>query len=455
MRTLPRMVIAAASSGAGKTSFTLGLLGALSARGLDVRAFKAGPDYIDTSLHAAVLGKPSRNLDPRLMGSDAVLACLARNGHGADIAVIEGVMGFYDGATQGASTSDLAGLIESPVLLLLDAGASAESAGAVALGFARHPGGQRIAGVVLNRIAGPSHFEVAAMAVTGATGLPVLGYLPADGSLGLPERHLGLVAPGETPEFRTVAAALAREVEDHVDLEALLSMARAAPALAEPPACHTEQAVPRPRLRVAVARDAAFSFHYEDNFDAMRDTGIEPVFFSPLADGGLPAGTSGLYLGGGYPELFAGELARNSAMRDSIRGAAEEGLPVFAECGGYLYLLEALEDTGGSWHEGCKVLPGRAFMGKALAALGYREGRTRTGTVLGPAGTELSGHVFHFSWVEGSGGVLDLGTELDGSSSRNVFGSYLHLHFARNPVALGHFAEACLRYARSREARPS
>ena len=470
MSDIARIVVAAASSGAGKTSFTLGLLGALRARGLEAGAFKAGPDYIDTQLHAAVLGRPSRNLDIRLMGSGAVLACLARNGRGKALAVIEGVMGLFDGSALGASTADLAVLTESPVLLLVDASASAESAGAVALGFASYRRDVKVAAVILNRITGEEHFEAAKAAVGAATGLPVLGYLPSDPDLALPERHLGLVEPDDSPDFGRAAAALAAAVEAHVDLDALLAIAGSAPGL---PAAAGEACCPsgaatddaagadplnaaeRPR-RVAVARDPAFSFYYEDNFDAMCESGLEPVFFSPLADNALPSGISGLYLGGGYPELHASALGRNAAMRDSIRRAAAAGLPVFSECGGYLYLLESLEDLDGAAHPGCCILPGRARMGRKLAALGYREGRTLRDTVLGPAGTELSGHVFHYSRVEGAVGVLSLGLpaaagsgkpacapEADGSARGLVFGSYLHLHFARNRQALENFAAAC------------
>jgi cobyrinic acid a,c-diamide synthase len=475
---ISRLVIAAASSGAGKTSFTLGLLGALRARGLEVAAFKAGPDYIDTQLHAAVLRRPSRNLDIRLMGRGAVLACLARNGADNALSVIEGVMGLYDGSSLGTSTADLAVLTASPVLLLVDASASAESAGAVALGFASYRRDVRVAAVILNRIAGKEHFEAAKAAVYAATGLPVLGYLPSDPALSLPERHLGLVEPGDSPDFDRAASALAAAVEAHVDLDALIALAESAPCLpaAASSAGYTggavsacavagaDAAAPVPALRplrVAVARDAAFSFYYEDNFDAMRDAGLEPVFFSPLEDPALPTGVSGLYLGGGYPELHAAALGRNDAMRDSIRRAAAAGLPVFSECGGYLYLLESLEDLEGRAHAGCGILPGRARMGRKLAALGYREGRTLRDSVLGPAGTLLSGHVFHFSTVEGAEGVLSLGLpapagagrparppEPDGSARGSAFGSYLHLHFAKNPEALANFAAACRTFAR-------
>jgi len=460
---IPRIVIAAASSGAGKTSFTLGLLGALRARGLAVGAFKAGPDYIDTQLHAAVLRRPSRNLDIRLMGNGAVLSCLVRNGADNALSVIEGVMGLYDGSSLGTSTADLAVLTDSPVLLLVDASASAESAGAVALGFASYRREVRIAGVVLNRIAGEGHFEAAKAAVVAATGLPVLGYLPSDPSLALPERHLGLVEPGDSPDFGRAAAALAAAVEAHVDLDALIALANEAPEpgptgpMAPPTEGAGATAAGRRPLCVAVARDAAFSFYYEDNFDAMRDMGLEPVFFSPLADSALPPGITGLYLGGGYPELHASALGRNDAMRDSIRRAASAGLPVFSECGGYLYLLESLEDLEGRIHPGCGILPGRARMETRLAALGYREGRTQRASVLGPAGTALSGHVFHFSTVEGAEGILALwppavprparAPELDGSARGSVFGSYLHLHFAKNPEALANFAAACRAFA--------
>jgi cobyrinic acid a,c-diamide synthase len=453
-------VVAAPSSGSGKTGFTLGLLAALAKKGIDARPFKIGPDYLDTALHAAVAGGPSLNLDPLLMGKEAVVASLARGGEGG-FAVIEGVMGLFDGSGLGASTADVACLVEAPVLLLVDASASAESAGAMALGFSTYRRDLRVAGVVLNRVAGKAHYEAARTSIIEATGLPVYGFLPNDGRFNLPERHLGLVGPGEAPGFVQAVEAIAASLSANVDLDAILAVAASAPELRpHAPRGRPAQEV-RPAVgptRVAVARDKAFSFLYEDNLRALRDAGLEPVFFSPLADEALPEAVSGLWLCGGYPELHASRLSRNTRMRASIRAAAEAGLPTFAECGGYLYLLESFPDTeGGTW-EGCALLPGRGMMGDRLEALGYREGRILAPSVLGPAGTLLKGHVFHFSRVEGGTGDLALRAlapaaedeaRPEGYCRGSVFASFLHLHFDGNPIALANFAEACRRHAAS------
>jgi cobyrinic acid a,c-diamide synthase len=442
---IPRITVAAASSGSGKTSFTLGLIGALKGRGLDVRPFKAGPDYLDAALHAAVAGRPSRNLDLFLMGRDAVIESMSRNAAGCDLALVEGVMGYLDGLSLSSSTADVARAIDSPVLLLLDAASSSESLGAVALGFARSREGRRIRGFVLNGVAGEGHFETARAAIEAETGIPVLGCLPRSDSLSLPERHLGLLGPAEAPGFWAVARALSEAVDAHVDLDSILAIAREAHGLRAPsqrwPSLRSRVPTAQGRtpaaLPIAVARDAAFSFYYEDNFDAMRDAGLEPVFFSPLSDRRLPPEAAGLYIGGGYPELHARELAENSAMRDSILGASRAGLPVYAECGGYLYLLESLVDSEGRAFPLCGVLPGVGRMGPGLAEIGYRECATASDSILGPAGSRLVGHVFHCAKAEGSG------PEASGS----VYASWLHLHFAGNPRALAAFADACRAFA--------
>lgn len=413
---LPRLLVGAASSGAGKTSLVLGLLEALARRGLDVRPFKTGPDYLDPALHRAVRGVPSRNLDPRLMGVRALRSCIARAGEGGDLALIEGVMGYYDGSP--ASSADVARLVGAPVLLALDASAAAESAAAMALGFLRYRRRSGIAAFVANRIGGRTHYEMVKKAIEDRTGLPVIGYLPSDPALSLPERHLGLLDPAENPDFKRIVSALADAAERHIDLDALLALARGAPefrapprsrggpgsraAAAGPPSASTGASARREKapVRVAVAMDEAFSFYYEDNLDALRDLGAELAFFSPLRDRAIPRGACAIYLGGGYPELRGPEIAANDAMRASIRSAAEAGMPIYAECGGYLYLLDEIENLDGRPYRACGLLPGRARLGRRLAALGYREGTTLAPSILGPAGTGLKGHVFHYAYIE-------------------------------------------------------
>lgn len=455
---LPRLVIGAASSGAGKTSLTLGVLGALKDRGLDPRPFKIGPDYIDPGLHARVAGRPGRNLDPRLMGRGAVSACLARNGSGG-VAVIEGVMGYYDG--QPHSSADVAALVRAPAILALDASAAAESCAAIALGFVRYRRRSGVRAFILNRIAGDGHYAMAAGAVERATGLPVIGYLPNDPALAMPERHLGLA--GDAADFTRLARSLADAVAAHIDLDALLAIAASAPDLADAPVA--VRAAGRAAGRapsgtgpiIAVARDEAFSFYYQDNLDELERLGARLAFFSPLRDGALPDGTAAVYLGGGYPELHAATLAANEPIRRAIRDAALAGMPVYAECGGYLYLLEELDDMDGRPNSGCGVFQGRARMGSRLAALGYRDGSTLGASLVGPAGSRLSGHVFHYATVDDPATPAlsmanarrpDAAPALEGAASGSAFGSFLHAHFAANRGLARRLVAAAWRYSR-------
>lgn len=451
---LPRFVIGAASSGAGKTSLTLGILGALKGRGLDPRPFKIGPDYIDPGLHARVAGRPGRNLDPRLMGRGAVTACLARNGSGG-VAVIEGVMGYYDG--QPYSSADVAALVRAPAVLALDASAAAESCAATALGFVRYRRRSGVRAFILNRVAGESHFAMAARAIERATGLPVIGYLPNDSALSMPERHLGLA--GDAADFTRLARALADAVAAHIDLDALLAIAASAPDLADPPAATASGAADPSGARpvIAVARDEAFSFYYQDNLDELERLGARLAFFSPLRDAELPAGTAAVYLGGGYPELHAATLAANEPMRAAIRRAADAGMPVYAECGGYLYLLDELDGMDGRPYAGCGLFPGRARMGTKLAALGYRDCSTLAPSLVGPAGSRLSGHVFHYATVDGPASPAlsmtnarrpDAPPALEGAASGSTFGSFLHVHFAANGGLARKLVSAARRYGR-------
>jgi cobyrinic acid a,c-diamide synthase len=462
---LPRLLIGGTSSGSGKTSLFLGLLEAMKGRGADVRPFKAGPDFLDPALHGAVLGKSSHNLDARLMGSKGVLACLERAGAGGELALVEGVMGYYDGEPN--SSADLARLIGAPAVLLLDVHASAESAAATAFGFARYRRGSRVAGFVANRIASERHYEIVRKAVEKRTGLPMLGYLPADERLALSSRHLGLIGPEENADFEKALTALGGAVSAHIDLDLLLELAESAGELPEiarraPRPLSTEGSAGSGDFKIAVARDAAFSFYYEDNFDALRDLGAELAFFSPLHDSDLPEGSSALYLGGGYPELHLGEIEGNENMRSSIRKARDEGMPIYAECGGYLYLLEAMKDAEGKERPCVGVAPGISQRGSRLASLGYREGRTLKSSLFGKAGTLLRGHVFHYFEVEGAGedhAALKLARPGDsaaiaeGYAEGEVFASFLHIHFAGNPSAAEAFAKAARRYERQRRGR--
>lgn len=438
---IPRLVLAAPGTGQGKTTVAAALMRLLRDRGLRVAPFKAGPDYVDPSHHRAAAGRASRNLDGWLLPPDTLRALFRRAVTGdreADVAVVEGMMGLFDGrsaTSDEGSTARTAKLLAAPVVLVLDAWTMARSAAAVVRGFHGFDPGLPLAGVVLNRAAGPGHFALCRDAIVGETGVPVLGWLPADAALAVPERDLGLVLAGERPMDLD---GLAERAAATLDVDALLAAARSAPPLPGGP-----DPLPAPVVRgravVAVARDAAFDFYYEDNLDLLRDLGAELRFFSPLADARLPEGAGALYLGGGYPELHAARLAANGAMRAAVREFAAGGRPVYAECGGLMYLGEALVDAAGARHLMAGVVPGASVM-RPRPTLGYREVVALRDSPVARAGDAVRGHEFHYSVREAEAGAAAYrradggGTEGVVAGPRgNVLASYLHLHFATEP----------------------
>ncbi|HEU0079391.1 MAG TPA: cobyrinate a,c-diamide synthase, partial [Longimicrobiaceae bacterium] len=383
---IPRLVLAAPGTGQGKTTVAAALMRLLRDRGLRVAPFKAGPDYVDPSHHRAAAGRPGRNLDGWLLPPDTLRSLFRRATTGAreaDVAVVEGMMGLFDGrsaASDEGSTAHVARLLGAPTVLVLDVWTLARTAAAIVRGLHTFDPALPLAGVVLNRAAGPGHFALCRDAILGETELPVLGWLPADGALAVPERDLGLVLAGERPmELDRLAARAAATL----DVDGLRAVARSAPALPRGP-----DPLPAPvsgkRATIAVARDAAFDFYYEDNLDLLRAAGAELRFFSPLADARLPPDADALYLGGGYPELHAAALAANGEMREEVRRFAASGRPVHAECGGLMYLCEALIDEAGARHAMAGVLAGESRMDRLT--IGYREVTAIRGSPLAEAG---------------------------------------------------------------------
>ncbi len=447
---IPRLVVSGASSGAGKTTVAVAIIAALRARGLRVAPFKCGPDYLDPTYHARAAGAPCHNLDGWMMGRPACLATFARAARGADVALVEGVMGLFDGASPASgegSTAELAGWLAAPVVAVLDASGMARTLAAVAAGLDRFDPGLRLAGVIANRIGGRGHLALLRAALASP---PLLGGLPAEPALAFPERHLGLRTADESVLPEETLARLARTAEEWLDLDALLGLARVAPPVKAPP-----EAAPRarsPRCRIGIAFDEAFHFYYEDNLARLEALGAELVRFSPVHDRALPA-LDGLYLGGGYPELHAGALSRNEAMRAAVQAFAASGRPVYAECGGLMYLAGALRTLDGSTHPMAGALPGVAVMQPRLAALGYAEVETRAPSLLGPAGTRLRGHQFRYSSLEDVPGTVQRvysvarrrGQEpaLEGYARGGVLASYVHTHFASCPSAAAALVEAC------------
>lgn len=434
------IVVAGTHSGAGKTSVTLGLIGALARRGLAVQPFKVGPDFIDPLHHTRAAGRASRNLDGWMLDPDANRACFARVGDGADAAVIEGVMGLFDGSEGGSdrgSTAEMAKLLGLPVVLVVDASAMARSAAALIEGFASFDPDLRIAGVILNNVGGEAHAGMIREALTAEP--PILGAIPRTADLTVPERHLGLHLPHEAQENH--AERLASLVEEHVDLERLLGATRT-----EKPAPPPVSATAEPTARIGIARDEAFCFYYAENLELLEQAGAELIEFSPIADP-LPAGLDGLYIGGGYPELHAADLAANTAATSAIREFAATGGPIYAECGGLMYLGETLELDDGV-HPLCGVLPFSTKMPAPLK-LSYVEVITAGG--LFAADRSARGHIFHHSEISGEPAVdrhhslrTTRGEESkEGYGVGNVLASYAHLHFGSEPALARALVERC------------
>ena len=447
---IPRVVIAGTSSGAGKTTVACGLVGALRARGLRVQGFKVGPDFIDPSHHALAAGRPGRNLDAFLDGPELIAPLVRHGGAGADIAVIEGVMGLFDGASgrgELASTAHVAKLLRAPVLLVVDGASMARSAAAMVHGYRTFDPEVDVAGVIFNRVGSDIHEELLREAVE-PLGVPVLGALRRDERIVTPERHLGLVPAGEREALaRTALTALAAAMARYADIAAIERRARAAPALPGPAWSPQPAVAPPAHARIAIARGPAFSFHYEENLELLEAAGAELAAFDPLHDEALPPDAGALVLAGGFPEVFGAELSANAPLRAEVAAFAASGRPVLAECGGLLYLCAELDG-----HEMCGVLPARGHMAGRLT-LGYREAVAATATPWIDAGERVRGHEFHYSQVQppagagaGAAPAWTLSarghTADEGVVTGALQASYLHVRWAAHPQLAQRFARA-------------
>ena len=400
----PRLLFAAPASGSGKTTVVCGLLRALKNRGRAVRAFKCGPDFIDPLFHEQVVGVSSGTLDLFFSDEMQLRRLFCRHASDAEVSLIEGVMGYYDGlgaATEAASSYAVAKALDAPVILILDSRGQSLSALATLEGFLRFRPDSRVRGVIFNRM---SEGVYAALAPeVEKLGVRSLGFVPRCPELMIESRHLGLVTPGEITDLEQELDALAALLEKTVDLNGLLALANEAPALAEPPA----PSIPSmPPTKIAVARDEAFCFLYRDNLDLLRDYGAKIAFFSPIHDDALPQGAQGLILPGGYPELYARALAENEPMRQAIREAIENGLPCLAECGGFLYLHRDLEDMEGRFWPMAGVLDARAYRTQKLGRFGYITLNAKENTAFLPAEETVRGHEFHYYESENCGDAL-------------------------------------------------
>lgn len=427
-------LIAGTSSGSGKTTITLGLLAALKARSKRVQPFKCGPDFIDPTLHQMVTGTVSSNLDLRMCGERFCQKTYRQGAQHRDIAVIEGVMGLFDGGE--ASSAALAKALELPVILVVNASSAAESVAAIVKGFETFTNDVQVAGVIFNKVGSARHRELIERGMRGNCKSKIIGFFPRDSQFTIPDRHLGLHMGEENPLDSTNIQELVKSIEEHLDLDLLQEITSVSKVINVQNSYPKKQATSR-RARLAVARDRAFCFYYPDNFKILEDTGAELVFFSPLLDEKLPPNCDGVYFGGGYPELFAKTLSDNQTMLDSVADFAKAGGVVYGECGGFMYLCQSIKDLKGISFPMTHVFPFQVRMKPRLARLGYRKATLLNECFLGKAGYSLHGHEFHYSELckipKKTNTLYELADKRrEGYSWKNVIGGYLHLHFARS-----------------------
>lgn len=450
---IPRIVIAGTGSGVGKTTTVLGLIQALKDRGLKVASFKCGPDYLDPTYHARASGQTCHNLDSWMMGKSALISTFENAAKDSDIAIIEGVMGLFDSLSpisDDGSTAQIAKWLNAPVLLVVDAKGMARTIAAFAHGFKTYDPECDVKGIIANFVGSESHLKILREALGD---FPLVGGFPKEINEAFPDRHLGLMEASKknVPEERfKFWGELTKKL---FQLDEILKIAQSSPSL--PPAeIESKKTIPL-TCRVAVAKDEAFSFYYEDNLRRLRFLGAELIFFSPLHDKELPK-ADGLYIGGGYPEVFAAKLSDNHSMRESILTFVNKGGPLYAECGGFMYLTDSIIQLNGEEHSMLGLVSGKVRMKDKLAALGYVEVVTSEDTILGPAGLRFRGHQFRYSeFIASSEGhktpymlhrrrVKDVLPE--GSMTQNILGSYVHAHWASNPTVASGFVKSCVRF---------
>ncbi|MFC0560230.1 cobyrinate a,c-diamide synthase [Halalkalibacter alkalisediminis] len=449
-----RIVIAGTGSGVGKTTLSIGLMSALQKRGLSVQGFKCGPDYIDPTYHTAVTNRVSRNLDSWMLEKETVVDIFKHGSQGADISIIEGVMGFFDGKNpknNEGSTADISMITESPVILVVNCASMARSAAAIVKGFQLLAEGPNIVGVIANRVGSEGHFNIVKTAIEQECNVPVIGYLKRELDIEIPERHLGLIPSIERGELDAFFDQLGDLVRKTIDLDRLLELSVAQPLLVNHTASSIFERKKESFVRIAVAKDAAFNFYYPENLELLQSYGAELVYFSPLADEPLPENIDGLYLGGGFPEEYAQELSHNRVVKDSVKTAIEKGLPTLAECGGFMYLTESIETTDHSLFPMVGLIPGNVKMQKKLAALGYREISGQVGNFLINEKERARGHEFHYSTFHCDEEVRHAyetkgmrGTKQEGYLMYNLVAGYTHFHFASCTEIVENWIEKCL-----------
>lgn len=452
----PRIIIAGTNSGAGKTTFTLGLLKALHDKGIAVQPFKTGPDYIDPMHHFEACGVQSYNLDSFMLARDAALELFTRHAIDAQISVIEGVMGLYDGIAdmETGSTAHLSKIIKAPVILVINARSMSTSSAAIALGFREFDRDVNIAGALLNNTGSQRHYENVKSAIEKKTGIPVLGHLPKNADLTLPERHLGLIPAPEMGINSDYYERLGGLIAQNVDIERILKIAKSAgdvPKFNESIFNSNDIKIP---VRIAVAVDKAFNFYYQDNLEILKHLGAELIAFSPMDDSALTERIDGIYIGGGFPEVFAQKLSANARLKNEILKLAESGMPVYAECGGLMYLMERLIDCSGEAHDMVGIFKGAVSMTGRLQTFGYVNVKATKENILFRKGETARAHIFHYSKLN-TPEIYDMSFRLtknngsefyDGLTRKRVLAGYTHIHFAANLELARNFIKNCRDY---------
>ena len=444
---IPRLLFAAPQSGSGKTTVVCAVLRALLNRQLRVTAFKSGPDYIDPMFHSKVIGAKSRNLDLFLTGPENVKRLLAKNSKDSDVAILEGAMGFYDGMgkTSEASAYDLARTVNAPVVLIINGKGAALSMAALIKGFKDFRSDSNVQGVILNNVKKMTYLFYKDV-IEKETGVKACGYFPHLPECNLESRHLGLVTAGEIGTLETIVARLAEQAEESLDLDGLLAIARSALSLQFEPL----DIKPLGNVKIAVAQDKAFCFYYQDSLDLLSMMGAEIVPFSPLQDAKLPE-CDGVFLGGGYPELYAKQLSENAALLAELREKLAAGLPCYAECGGFMYLMEGYRDNG-TLYPWVGAVQGTCWMTDRLVRFGYVKMTANTDNVMCKAGDSIHAHEFHYSDSDQNGDSFiaqKAGKTLfwpAAQANGTLYAGYPHLHLWGNTGFAENFVKACIRY---------
>lgn len=447
-----RVLIAGTSSDVGKTTVVLGIMRALRNRKLKVQGYKAGPDYIDTAFHTFATGVPSRNLDAWMLDESVIKALISKHSKHADIAIMEGVMGLYDGAdvkSMVGSSAHLAKLTKTPVVLVINGGGVAASAAAMVLGFKMFDVDVDVKGVIVNKVSGQAHYQLIKEAVEYHVGIPCLGYLTKNENISLKSRHLGLIPSVEVDTLDDKINEVAKMIEDTVDLDLLMEIAKMAKSH------DTEICIKSTyNLKIGIPYDSAFNFYYQDNLDMFEEMGCTLIKFSPLKDKKVPEGIDGLYIGGGFPEVFAKELSENYEMKISLKQVIENGLPTYAECGGLMYLTTAIKNLAGDSFDMVGIFENTSEMTKSLQRFGYVNVKQNHATVLGAKGLSFKAHEFHRSTlntIADEQKMYDIKKERKsnqktwqcGYTRYNCLGGYPHIHFYSNPEVAEGFLKSC------------